>query len=393
MELRDYGTALRRYWKTWMGLTVAGLLIALAIVRFTTPTYQATAEVFVASSGEGTSGSQFVNQRVTSYPDIAQSRAVLGPVIAKFNLPESFASLEGRVTATNPSQTSQIDISVTDQDPVRASLVANAVANQFGDVVENLERPQGGESPVTLTVTNPAIVPSTPIAPVPKLMLPLGLVVGLALGAAAAIVRSRRDTRLYTADDVRAAWGADEDLTVYSSSVRRRRRMTPADWSSTLLARQLEPLAQDRSVRVLAVPASLDDQRAAQRLVDDVAGQLADWNVPITVGGAADATDGPNPAGVHFDLGTPLAPPQEWRRIAQNYDGVVLVVEPGRTRCADLREVRSILTAAEVPLFAAVLPSRRWPRRTGAQIRPAAPPREPATSRLAAEPAAPLGRS
>lgn len=57
MELRDYGTALRRYWTTWVGLALAGVLVALTVVLVSTPTYQATAQVFVASTGgEGTSG-------------------------------------------------------------------------------------------------------------------------------------------------------------------------------------------------------------------------------------------------------------------------------------------------------------------------------------------------
>jgi len=114
MELRDYLLALRRYWTTWVGVTVAALAVATGVVLITLPTYQATAQVFVASLGEGTSGSQFVNQRVTSYPEVARSNAVLEPVIRDLDLTESVADLRTRIAASNPAETSQIDIAVSD---------------------------------------------------------------------------------------------------------------------------------------------------------------------------------------------------------------------------------------------------------------------------------------
>src|SRR5919112_253032 len=148
MELRDYGVALRRHWGIGVSVALACLLAAVVVVLATPATYRATAQVFVASTGEGTSGAQFVNQRVTSYPDVARSRAVL---------------------------------------------------DEFGTVVEQLERPTGAPSPVDLTVTNPATVPTSPASPQTGLLLALGLVVGLALGAAAAVTRAPPDSRLHSA--------------------------------------------------------------------------------------------------------------------------------------------------------------------------------------------------
>jgi capsular polysaccharide biosynthesis protein len=358
MELRDYGTALRRYWTTCVGLTVAGVLAALAVVLASTPTYQATAQVFVASTnGEGTSGAQFVNQRVTSYPDVARSRTVLGSVIDGLGIQDSLADLRARVSAVNPPDTSQIDISVSDEDPVLAASVANAVAEEFGTVVERLEQPGDGEAPVDLTVTDPATVPATPVFPDPVLLLLLGLVVGLALGTAAAVVRSRLDSRLYTDDDVRGAWGADaEDLTIHSATGRRGRHGRPA----TQLARQIEPLAEHRLVRVVAV-STADDGAAAHAVVEDVSAELAAWDVPVS--SVADprvigAEDGPRAAGVRFMVSAPEAPLREWRRIAEESDAVVLVLESGRIDRAGLQEIRSVVVAAGIRLLAVVIRPR-----------------------------------
>jgi capsular polysaccharide biosynthesis protein len=372
MELQDYWVALRRYWTTWLGVALAGLLVALCTVLFTPPTYQATAQVFVASVDGSTSGSQFVNQRVTSYPEVADSRTVLAPVIEELGLSDSFSDVRKAVTATNPVDTSQIEIVVADGDAGRAAQIANAVAERFGTAVEKLEQPQEGASPVSLTVTNPATVPTSPTSPAPALLLPLGLIVGTLLGAAAAIVRSRLDTRLHSADDVRAAWGAGADqLVVHAAPAGRRHRGFLPHRATTMLARQLEPMAEQQLVPVVALSPSAD-QAAAGAVVDRVAAELIAWDVEVGVlgTGPATSTGAPGSPGVRLRVGSPLAPLPEWRQLARASASVVLVVEPGRIDRGDLTELRSILDAAGVPVLAVVLPSaepRRIRRRNAAQ--------------------------
>jgi capsular polysaccharide biosynthesis protein len=113
LELADYLTAWRRHWRVWVAVTAVGLLVAVLIIQLSPRVYQATAQVFVASTLEGTSGSQFALQRVRSYPDVAKSLAVLKPVIEELGLDTSFDELRAAVTAGNPADTTQIDIAVT----------------------------------------------------------------------------------------------------------------------------------------------------------------------------------------------------------------------------------------------------------------------------------------
>lgn len=378
MELRDYLTALRRYWATWVGVTLAALLVALTVVLVSSPSYQATASVFVAAtSGDSTSGAQFIRQRVTSYPDVARSQAVLGAVIEEGDLPETVAQLRTKISASNPLDSSQIDITVTDGDPVRAATITNAVAEEFGSVVEQLERPGDGDTPVDLTVTDPATVPSAPVFPVPGLLLGLGLVVGLALGAAAAVLRSRTDTRVHTAEDVRAAWG-DRDLPVHATPGRRGSgRLSPQP--ATLVARRLAAAAEEGPARVLVLGSSPHDDRLARSLAEEVAGELVAGGVPAELSGPVSGapTTGSRPAGVQLATGTPLAPLHEWRRIGREYDGVVVVAEPGRADRADLQEVRSILAAAGARPLAVVLAPRRRRRDTAGGARKTVPARAP----------------
>jgi capsular polysaccharide biosynthesis protein len=363
MELRDYLLAMRRYWRTWVGVTLAGLLVAGIVVLATPRTYQATAQVFVASTGEGTSGSQFVNERVTSYPEVARSRTVLGSVIQQLGLTESFDSLRARVAAVNPPDTSQVEITVSGPDAQLAADVANAVANRFGTVVEQLEQPPGKDSPVDLTVTNPATVPTSPSSPQSSLLLALGLAVGLALGAAAAVVRSRVDTTVRTVADVRAAWDG-RPIPVYARPSGRARRSQLVGRPATVLARRLEGMAQEGSVTALLLSPSPSRRLEPHSFAAEVAARLEERNVPTTtVAGTAGSA---RRSGVTLSVGTPLAPMGEWRRIAGEVDAVVLVAEPGRVQCAELSEVQAILSAAGIAPLAVVLPGGRRRRRSSA---------------------------
>lgn len=366
MELRDYGAALHRYWITWLGVTLAGLAIALAIVLVTPAEYRATAQVFVASTGEGTSGSQFVNQRVKSYPDVARSRAVLGPVIDELALRESFSELRARVSATNPADTSQINIAVTGRDAEQTAEIANAVAEEFGAAVETLEQPTGGGSPVDLTVTNPAVTPTSPDSPALELLLPLGLIVGLALGAATAILRDQLDTTLHSAGDLREAWGESEgEVPVVAKPSGRAARSALVGRPATVLARRIELLAEESPVRLVMLSPSPDAAQQPWTFAEEVADELRRMGVSTTVTGGAghSGSDRGRTGGgarVQMSVGSPEVPLRTWRRIAADQDAVVLVVAPGRVQWAELDAVRSILSTAGIrPLALVLSPARR----------------------------------
>ncbi|CCG01730.1 YveK family protein [Blastococcus saxobsidens] len=355
MELRDYLAALHRYWRTWVAMTIVGLLLAVLVIQVSPRVYRATAGVFVASSIEGTSGSQFVNQRVRSYPEIARSLTVLEPVIDELELDISFSRLRDAVTAVNPVDTSRITISVTSASPEWATEVANAVAIEFGEVMEELETSTAGSSPVTLTVTDPAAVPADPVSPDTGLLLTLGFVVGLSLGLALAIVRSRMSDAVYTDEDVRAAWGdAGAELVIHAPRVG---RAATADNAVSGLIRQLEALAHERPVRLLAVSPASGKEAALTRVLALVATELSARGVPAVLAGQ------PKGAGhgelVRLEVAAPADALRDWRRLAAGHDGLLLVAEAGRVTAEQLRELRDMTSAVQFETVALVL-LRTW---------------------------------
>jgi capsular exopolysaccharide synthesis family protein len=187
---------------------VIGVLAALALTMTTTPLYKATAEIFVApgevsTTGELASGSTFAQNRVKSYVQLIDSELVLGPIADQFGT--SAGALSGKVTATVPTDTVLIDISVTDPSPEHAAELATAIAKSFPQIARSIEPPRADGSPaVTVTVVQEAGVPGAPVSPKLETNLAIGLLAGTVLGLLLMIVRELTDTRLKSERDVLA---------------------------------------------------------------------------------------------------------------------------------------------------------------------------------------------
>lgn len=208
MGLRDYVAVLRKRWLSIAVITVIVTTFA-AVISFTTPkVYSATAQNFVALTGDSNdssvlTGAQFAAQRVKSYTEIVSSPDVLQPVISELALPYTAASLASRVTVTNPPGTILLMVTAADGTPEKAATIANAVSVQLGRVIENLETPTAQSvTPVKVTLTEPAVPPSVPSSPKIRNNILLGLLVGLGLGVAWAFVRNTFDNTIKSLNEL-----------------------------------------------------------------------------------------------------------------------------------------------------------------------------------------------
>jgi capsular polysaccharide biosynthesis protein len=370
MELKDYLAVLRRHWVVWTGTTVVGALVALLVLAQTPKSYEATATVFASVSPSIPNNSSFVQSRVKSYPDLVDSAAVLRPVLAGLDLDETLADLRARVSATNPVDTTQLLVTVDGPDPRRAAAIANAVAQQFADVVEELETPSSGDQPIHLTLADPAVAPTFPSSPVPLYVLVLGILIGLFLGLAGAVVHSRLDPTLHGEDDLRRALDDNDTSALIVQPNGRSRRSALTGHPAVTLARRLELRAEERPIRVVLLSPSPAEMRATGAFADQVADVLSGRGLRATVTGLERGTgtvghEGPR---VRLQVVDPLVPLRVWTEVAERGDGVVLVVARGRVEGRELREMRSVLRSAGItPLAVALVPHRlrRLPKPTG----------------------------
>lgn len=210
MDLQGYLRVLRKRWLSIAIMAVLGLAVAFAYNRLATPTYQAASQLFVSVSGGQSNsdllqGSNFTQQRVKSYVDLASSPIVLQPVVDELELDVTAEQLSRQVSAASPLDTVLIEIAVTDTSPERAAAIANATAQSLATAVGELETPSDGKvSPVKVSVVSEATAPTIPYSPRTRVNLALGLIIGLALGVALAVLRETLDTRVHGVDDVEA---------------------------------------------------------------------------------------------------------------------------------------------------------------------------------------------
>jgi capsular exopolysaccharide synthesis family protein len=214
VELREVLAALRAaWWLPVLGLVVGGA-VALAASLLQTPQYTSHTQLFVSTTDSATTsdvfqGSQFSQQRVTSYAQLLTGEELAGRVVDRLDLPLSPGQLTREIAATAVTDTVLIDVTVTDPSAERAQRIADGLGREFISLVGDLETPEsGGASPVKVTVTDSPEVPSSPSSPQTTRNIALGLLVGLLIGAALAIARARLDRSVREAEEASELAGA-----------------------------------------------------------------------------------------------------------------------------------------------------------------------------------------
>lgn len=203
-------------------ITLVAILVAVAAFTFlSTPKYTATSELLATyrsssgAAGSGTSsiagelssGASYIKSQIQTYPQLVKTESVLQPVVDDLGLKTTVKELATTVTASNPSDTMLVDISVENVDPKVASSIANAVAESLKKQVTSTIYSDEGDkivSPVNLAVVQQAYAPATPSSPNVKLNLAVGIVGGVILGVIAALIKDLMDTRVRQDSDIAA---------------------------------------------------------------------------------------------------------------------------------------------------------------------------------------------
>ena len=206
MELTDILAALRtRWWLLLVGLVLGGSA-ALAYTMLTTPMYTSTTQFFVTTTQSGSTsdrlqGSELSQQRAASYAELLKGTLLPTRVVEQLDLDISARTLSDRIEATALPETVLIDVSVQDPSPARAQQIAEALADEFIDRVDELESTDAGDGSIEVTVAEPADRPTGTTSPNRLLALAAGLAAGLALGGALALLYARLDTSLKDPDE------------------------------------------------------------------------------------------------------------------------------------------------------------------------------------------------
>lgn len=204
---------------------------AVAAVTFIMPPkYTATAEVFATYAGQSgetqttndmSSGANYLNTQIKTYPELVKTEAVLQPVIKDLGLDMTTTDLAGVVTAANPTNTFMVDISAEVGDPQQAADIANSVAKNLSDQISSdlYNNSSSSGSPIKLTVVQKAQTPSGQSSPNIPLYLAAGLILGLIVGIGVALLKDILNTKVDSTDDVRELTHASSLGTVPQASI------------------------------------------------------------------------------------------------------------------------------------------------------------------------------
>lgn len=205
---------------------------AVAAVTFIMPPkYTATAEVFATYAGQSgetqttndmSSGANYLNTQIKTYPELVKTEAVLQPVIKDLGLDMTTTDLADVVTATNPTNTFMVDISAEVGDPQQAADIANSVAKNLADQISsdlyNNSSSSNG-SPIKLTVVQKAQTPTSQSSPNIPLYLAAGLILGIIVGIGVALLKDILNTKVDSTDDVRELTHASSLGTVPQAAI------------------------------------------------------------------------------------------------------------------------------------------------------------------------------
>lgn len=200
MDILSYLAIWRRRWLLVFSGILLGVAGAVAVSALTQPLYLASARLFVTTTGgasvvETYQNNLFGQERVLSYAKLAAGPQVAQRSIDALHIQMSPEQLMSQVSAERvPLDTVLLDISVRNPNPDMARDLANTVARQTTQLVEELETSaRGGIPAATAVLVDQAETPAAPYAPNWFRNVLVGLFGGLLVGLIGAIARDKLD--------------------------------------------------------------------------------------------------------------------------------------------------------------------------------------------------------
>lgn len=208
MNIQEYFLAIRRQWLVILLLGFLGGTLGFGVAKMTAPTFTSTSSVFVsATSGDSTSelvqGSNFTQNLMQSYAQLASMPVVLDPVIRDLKLDITATELSQRISVNAPLNTVLIKIRANAGSAQDAASLADALANELSVQVQRLAPKDAiGNPAIRMDLVARASIPQFQSAPNTKLIAAAGLALGLFAGVVIALFRALLDTRIRTENDI-----------------------------------------------------------------------------------------------------------------------------------------------------------------------------------------------
>ena len=202
IDLKEIFHMLQKRWVLITGITVSALIIS-AIVSFfiLTPIYEASTTMIVSYKQNQESimtynDLQTSQKLVATYTEIVKSELVSDAVINKLNLELSPKELIDKISVSQVGQTEILKLTVKDEDPELATLMANTIAQVFKEDIHQMMEVDN------VSIIDIAKVPENPTSPNKKMNIAIAGVLGLMISVGSVIVLEFLDRTYKTPTDV-----------------------------------------------------------------------------------------------------------------------------------------------------------------------------------------------
>ncbi|QZT58422.1 polysaccharide biosynthesis tyrosine autokinase [Mycolicibacterium austroafricanum] len=298
MNLQDFVKLLRNRWIVICVTAVAAILVAVIATLLTTPLYQSSTRLFVATSdasslAETYQGNRFSQERVVSYTELLMGETLAQRTIDKLGLEMSAASLQRNIKASAKPNTVLIDVKVLDESPVRARDIANTLSDEFVAMIRELETPESGTTPdARVVVEQRASISTKPVVPKTARNLGIGVLLGILSGIGLAVVRDLLDNTVKNRETLEHITGAGLVGSIPLDKDRRKTAAISFDRENSAIAEafrklrtNLQFLAVDNPPRVIVLTSSMPHEGKSTTAINiALALAEADHNVVLVDG-------------------------------------------------------------------------------------------------------------
>ncbi|OZI13569.1 capsular biosynthesis protein [Bacillaceae bacterium SAS-127] len=209
ISLRELANIIWKRVKLILSITILFTLLSGVISYFVlTPVYETSTQLLVnqAKTEQQLYDSTAVQtnlQLINTYNDIIKSPAILDKVIANLKLNVKVAELNQRITVQNETYSQVVNITVQDQDPERATMIANEVATVFQKEIIKIMNVDN----VSILAKAEGSKEMAPVKPQPLLNIAIGFVIGFMISVALAFLLEYLDQTMKSEQDVEQALG------------------------------------------------------------------------------------------------------------------------------------------------------------------------------------------
>jgi capsular exopolysaccharide synthesis family protein len=209
VEIDDYIRVIRAH-RVLIVLAILGGYATAGVLAWThRPTYEASTQLFASAGGiPGKRGNtyeaeRYAEERMRSYAPIISGTAGAEAVGEQLGLRVSVESIRREIRVSVPPRSALANITVRDPSPGMAKAIADALGEQAPRLIDAFESPGSGErSPLHVTVTRRARLPTAPAAP-RIIYIALGALLGLVGGIGGALLADALDNRIRGEADAR----------------------------------------------------------------------------------------------------------------------------------------------------------------------------------------------